>query len=304
MEFIDYYQVLGVDRNASTDDIKKAYRKLARKYHPDVNPDNPEAEAKFKQINEAYEVLSDPEKRKKYDQFGAQWKHADQFNQQYGGQGGGYYTYTNFGDADFGEYSDFSDFFKTIFGDMFAGRGARRRTRMSMKGEDVRVTLTLPLVETLSTHKRVIEFNGKKLRITVPAGIKDGQSIRIKEQGGTGVNGGPNGDLYITFHITPDPRFRVEGEDLYMTHEVDLYILMLGGETEIDTLYGRVKAKIKPETQNNTKIRLKGMGLPKYKHEEQKGDLYVTLQARLPQGLSKEEKELFSRLAELRKQKA
>ncbi|GIV38965.1 MAG: molecular chaperone DnaJ [Thermonema sp.] len=303
MEFIDYYKVLGVDKNASADEIKKAYRKLARKYHPDVNPDNPEAEAKFKQINEAYEVLSDPEKRKKYDQFGAQWKHADQFNQQYGGQGG-YYTYTNFGDSDFGEYSDFSDFFKTIFGDMFTGGGGRRRTRMSMKGEDVQATVSLPLSETLSTHKRVIEFNGKKLRITVPAGIKDGQTIRIKGQGGAGVNGGPNGDLYITFHIIPDPRFRIEGEDLHMTHEVDLYTLILGGETEIDTLYGRVRAKIKPETQNNTKIRLKGKGLPKYKQEEQKGDLYVTLQARLPQGLSEEEKELFRRLAELRKQKA
>lgn len=301
MQFIDYYAILGVDKNASTEQIKKAYRKLARQYHPDLNPGNTEAEARFKQINEAYEVLSDPEKRKKYDQFGASWRQASQARQQ---GASGTYTYNNFDDIDFGEFAGFSDFFKTVFGDMFAANTYRRQARTSPKGEDVYATLSLPLTDTLTTHKRVVEVNGKKLRITIPAGVRDGQTIRIKGQGMPAANGSVAGDLYITLQLLPDARFRAEGVDLYSTQEVDLYTMVLGGEVELETPDGKVKVKVKPETPNNTTLRLKGKGLPHYKQELQRGDLYVTLQVRLPRQLSPEERQLFEKLSAYRYQKA
>jgi len=295
MAFIDYYQVLGVDKNASQEDIKKAYRKLARKLHPDLNPDDKEAHQRFQQLNEANEVLSDPEKRKKYDQFGENWKHANEQRQHAGEayQGG-----SPFGDAFSGSTGgfssdDFSDFFASMFGN---DSGSRRRT--GFKGQDYHAELHLTLREAAETHKRTLQVNGKNLRITIPAGVESGQEIRLKGQGGAGINRGPAGDLYITFVIADDPEFKRLKDDLYLNQQIDLYTAVLGGEVLVNTLTGKVKLKIKPETQNGTKVRLKGKGFPVYKKEGSFGDLIITLNVQLPTGLSEEEKKLFKQLAD------
>ena len=218
MAYIDYYKILGVDKSASQDDVKKAYKKLARKYHPDLNPNDPDAHRRFQEINEANEVLSDPEKRKKYDQYGENWKHADEFEaqrQQYrqyqNGQGGGTYWSAS------GDGSEFSDFFEQMFGGM-GGRGGRSsRSSHGFRGQDYTTELQVSLADAAKTHKQIITVNGKNLRITIPAGIADGQTIKLRGQGGPGVNGGPAGDLYITFHIPEDGRFKRVGDDLYVT---------------------------------------------------------------------------------------
>ncbi|MCD7973639.1 MAG: J domain-containing protein [Candidatus Azobacteroides sp.] len=301
MAFIDYYSILGLDRNASADDIKKAYRKLARKYHPDVNPNNAEAHAKFQQINEANEVLSDPEKKKKYDEYGENWKHAEEYERarQQQSQNGGFasdfgsggYGY-DFSGSDFG--GGFSDFFENLFG----GSSGRSRARSTaFKGNDYQAELHLTLREAAETHKRTLEVNGKKLRITVPAGIADGQVIKLKGQGGPGANQGPNGDLYITFVIGKDDVFQRKGNNLYATVDLDLYTAVLGGEITVDTLTGKVKLKVKPETQNNTKVRLKGKGFPIYKKEGQAGDLFITYSIKIPTNLTNKQKELFQEIA-------
>jgi len=299
MDFIDYYKILGVDKNATEDDIKKAYRKLARKYHPDLNPNDKDAHKKFQQINEANEVLSDPEKRKKYDQYGKDWQHAGQFEQarqQYQrapGQGR-----EDFFTGDFGE-GDFSDFFESLFGGARTGRG--RSSNVKFRGEDYHAELQIQLTDVYKTHQQTFTVNGKNVRITVPAGIEDGQKIKIKGYGGPGINGGPNGDLYITFTIINNTRFKRTGNDLHTTADLDLYTAVLGGETTIDTPDGKVKLQIKPLTQNNSTIRLKGKGVPVYKHEGQYGDLYITWQVKLPTHLSEKEKALFTELAAMAK---
>ncbi|HFX18178.1 MAG TPA: J domain-containing protein [Flavobacteriales bacterium] len=306
MAYIDYYKVLGVDKNASESDIKKAYRKLARKYHPDLNPGDKEAEKKFKEINEANEVLSNPENRKKYDKYGEHWEHADEIEKQraqqeaYGGGAGGY-DFSGFGGYGGGGYdeSDFSDFFQSMFGGAY-GRSAGGRRNVKYKGQDVQAKLHLNLRDVYTTQKHTINVNGKKIRITIPAGVRDGQTIRIKGMGGPGVNGGPNGDLYITFAIDDDPKFKRVGDDLYTKADIDLYTAVLGGETMIDTMNGKVKLKVKPGTQCGTKVRLKGKGFPKYKQEGQYGDLYVTFNVKIPTHLTEKQKELFEQLAKLK----
>ena len=310
MDFVDYYSTLGVPKNASTDDIKKAYRKLARKYHPDVNPNDKEAHKKFQQINEANEVLSDPEKRKKYDQYGQDWKHADQYEQArkqqqaqgFGNQGG----FGGFGGSGFegytyssGDEGAFSDFFESLFGNR--GGGGRSRRTAAFRGEDYNAELQLALHDAFHTHKQTLTVNGKNVRITIPAGIEHGQKIRLKGYGGPGVNGGPNGDLYITFNIQNTPGVIRQGNDLYINEDIDLYTALLGGEKTIDTISGRIKLKINAETQNGTKVRLKGKGFPVYKKEGQFGDLYITWNVKLPTGLSQKEKDLFKELAALSK---
>ena len=305
MDFVDYYKTLGVPKNASAEDIKKAYRKLARKLHPDVNPTDKEAHKKFQQINEANEVLSDPEKRKKYDQYGENWKHADQYEQARqqqgqqrgrggfegfggGGFGGGEYTYSS------GDEGDFSDFFESLFG----GSG-KRRSQAKYRGQDYNAELQLSLTDAYTTHKQTITINGKNVRITIPAGIENGQQIRLKGYGSPGVNGGPNGDLFITFNIKNDTNLKREGNDLYKTEDVDLYTAILGGEKTIETLSGKIKLKVSPETQNGTKIRLKGKGFPVYKKEGQFGDLYITWNIKLPTNLTEKQKQLFTELSKL-----
>jgi curved DNA-binding protein len=302
MEFIDYYNILGLDKNACTEDIKKAYRKLARQYHPDLNPNDKEAHKRFQQINEANEVLSDPEKRKKYDQYGKDWKHAEEFEKarhqqrQYAGGGGG----PTFGGQTFGgdfEGGDFSEFFESLFGGM-GTRGRRRETKF--KGQDYNAELRLSLREAYTTHQRTLTIDSKNVRITIPAGIEDGQKIRLKGYGAPGVNGGPAGDLYITFQIEDDPNFKRSGNDLFTTVTIDLYTAVLGGETTINILSGKLKLKVPPGTQNDAKVRVKGKGFPLYKQDGQFGDLYVTYKVKLPTHLTEKEKELFTELSKLR----
>lgn len=298
MAFVDYYKVLGVEKAASTDEIRKAYRKLARKYHPDVNPNDEQAKQRFQEINEANEVLSDPEKRKKYDQYGEHWQHSEQFEQAQRQQRhtrrsnpSGEQTYEYTGSYD---DSEFSDFFESLFG---SRTGGGRRT--VFKGQDYHAELALSLEEAYRTHQQTFTVNGKNVRITVQAGIADGQTIKLAGWGGPGMNGGPSGDLYIKFNIAPDSVWKRQGNDLYRTMEVDLYTAVLGGELQVDTMAGPVKIKIKPETQNGTKVRLKGKGFPVYKKEGQFGDLYITLSVKIPTNLSAKQKELFNQLSQL-----
>jgi curved DNA-binding protein len=292
MEFIDYYKILGVDKKASAEEIKKIYRKLARKLHPDLNPNDKEAHQKFQQVNEANEVLSDPDKRKKYDQYGKDWQHADQFDQQRQSQREAYNTGgQNFsGDTD----GDFSSFFESLFG----GGGRTRQTKF--RGQDYNAELKLSLIDAMTTHQQTLTVNGKNIRITIPAGAENGQVIKLKGYGAPGVNGGPAGDLYITFSITPHPHFKRSGNDLYTTAVIDLYTAVLGGETTIDTLQGKVKLKVNPGTQHGTKVRLKGKGFPVYKKEGEAGDLYVTYEVKIPTELTEEQKKLFAELSKLK----
>lgn len=291
MEFIDYYKILCVAKNASSDEIKKAYRKLARKLHPDLNPNDKEAHKKFQQINEANEVLSDPEKRKKYDQYGKDWQHAEQFEQARQSQR----QSRNAGEWFSGTHSegDFSDFFESLFGG--ESTGSRRQTKF--RGQDYSAESHLSLTDAFRTHQQTLTVNGKNIRITIPAGIENGQVIKLKGYGAPGVNGGPAGDLYITFFIADHPDFKRLGNDLYTTASIDLYTAVLGGETIVDTMDGKVKLKVNPGTQNGTKIRLKGKGFPVYKKEGQYSDLYVTFSVKIPVNLTDKQKELFTELS-------
>lgn len=301
MAFIDYYKILGLEKNASADDVKKAYRKLARKYHPDLNPNNKEAEKKFKEINEANEVLSNPENREKYNKYGENWKHGEEYEraqqqqrhqqQRYSGNSGG------FSSTDFGDGEEFSDFFQSMFGGAGGfGRSSRGSASGKFKGQDISAELNLSLKEASKTHQQTFDINGKKVRITIPAGIYDGQQIKLKGHGNPGMNGGPQGDLYITFNISEDKNFKREGNDLKTAVAIDLYTAVLGGEINIETLDGSVNLKVKPETQSGTTVRLKGKGFPVYKKEGESGDLYVTYQIKIPTNLNEKQKELFRQL--------
>ncbi|WP_300725995.1 J domain-containing protein [uncultured Bacteroides sp.] len=308
MAYIDYYKVLGLDKTATQDDIKKAYRKLARKYHPDLNPNDPSAKGKFQEINEANEVLSDPEKRKKYDEYGENWKHADEFEAQRrayqaqsGGNGHSEYWYSTdgqhftsgFGDGaqGFGSGEGFSDFFEELFGH----RGQRKSSR-GFRGQDIQAELQLSLRDAATTHKQTFTVNGETLRITIPAGAANGQVIKLAGHGGKGANGGPNGDLYITFVIPDDPQFKRKGDDLYTDVNIDLYTAILGGEVMVNTLDGQVKLKVRPGTQPESKARLKGKGFPVYKKEGSFGDLIVTYHVNIPTTLTEKQKDLFRQL--------
>ncbi|MEX0882049.1 MAG: J domain-containing protein [Cyclobacteriaceae bacterium] len=298
MDYIDYYKVLGLSKSASQEEIKKAYRKLARKYHPDLNPNDTEAQNKFQEINEANEVLSDPEKRKQYDQYGKDWKHAEAFEQA-GRQGGSQFhrqTQDRGGfDEAFGQ-GGFSDFFESLFG----GQG-RRESHIRFKGHDLNAHLELKLKAVYTTHKKTLDINGKKIRITIHAGIEDGQTIRIKGHGAPGANGGPNGDLYITFKVKDDPVYKRLGKNLYKTEKIDLFTAVLGGEVTVDTFNGKVKLKVPEGTQSGTKVKLKNKGFPVYRKEGEFGDLFLTYEVAVPTNLSEEEKTLFKQLSKMRK---
>lgn len=291
---MDYYKILGIDKKATEADIKKAYRKMARKFHPDVNPNDKAAEQKFKEINEANEVLSNPENRKKYDSYGEHWKQGGAYaNANQGrsqrpssqGTGGG------------GFESDFSDFFGSMFGN--GGRGGARGG-VKFKGADFNAELTLDLKDVYETHKKELNVNGKIIRITIPAGIKDGQVIKIPGYGGDGLNGGPKGDLQIEITVVNNTKFKIDNNDLHQNVELDLYKALLGGEFVVDTFDGKAKLKILPETQNGTKVKLKGKGLPVYRSEGNFGDLYITYTIALPTNLTEKEKELFTELSNFR----
>lgn len=302
MAFIDYYQTLGIPKTATEKDIKAAYRKLARKYHPDLNPDNKEAELKFKEINEANEVLSNPENRKKYDKYGKDWKHGEEFEKaqrqrqqhsQYTGAQGGFSGQEGFSGQ------DYSDFFESMFGG--ARTSSRHRQAPKYKGQDYNAELHLNLRDVYTTQKQVLTVNDKKIRLTIPAGVENEQLIKIKGNGGPGINGGPNGDLYIKFIITNNTEFKRVGDNLYKDVDLDLYKAMLGGEIIVDTFESKVKLKIQPETKNETKVKLKGKGFPVYKKEGKFGDLILTYHLKTPTGLTEKEKELFKELQKLRK---
>ncbi len=292
MAFIDYYKILGVEKNATEKDIKNAYRKLARKYHPDVNPDNKEAEQKFKEINEANEVLSDPENRKKYDKYGKDWQHGEEFKKAQQQRQAHYQSRRQ-------DYSDtdYSDFFESLFG---GGRTSSRRSQARFKGQDFNAEMHLDLKDVYRSHPRILTINDEKIRLTIPAGVENGQVIKIAGKGGKGLNGGPNGDLYITFIITNHTHFKRDGNNLYTTIDLDLYTALLGGTITIDTFDGKVKLQIKPETLNGTKSKLKGKGFPVYKKEGQFGDLIITYHIKIPTHLSEKEKALFKELQNLR----
>lgn len=293
MNFVDYYKILGIAKAATSKDIKNAYRKLARKYHPDLNPNDKDAKKNFQLINEANEVLSDPEKRKKYDQYGKDWQHAEEFEKakQYQKQSA---------DSCRARYSEpsfeggFSDFFESMFG---GSASAGRSRRVKFRGEDYMAEIQLNLIDAYETHKQMLNVNGKNIRITVPAGIENGQTIKITGHGGPGINGGLKGDLYLKFSIKNHPTIKRLGNNLYSTVEIDLFTAVLGGEITIDTLKGKVKLMVKPETQNGAKIKLKGKGFPVYKAGGKFGDFFITYSVKIPTDLTQKQKKLFSELA-------
>lgn len=293
MAFIDYYKILGVDKNASEAEIKKAYRRMAKKYHPDINKDDPQAEKRFQAINEANEVLGNPEKRKKYDEYGEHWRHAEEFEaqqqrhaqeQEFGGWG-------DFGGNE-GNAGGFSDFFEQLFGAM----GSNRRA----KAYDLQATLSITLREAATTHKQAFAIEGGNIRITIPAGIGDGQKIRLRGYG-RGTPDGKRGDLYITIKIAPDDTFVREGDDLRTTVAVDIFTLLLGGSVLIPTLNGNVKTNIKDGTAPDSKLRLRGKGFPKYRKEGEAGDLIVTIKALMPR-LNEEQKRALQNIKSLANQ--
>ncbi len=290
MAFIDYYKILGIDKSANEAEIKKAYRKLARKYHPDLNPNYDSSKVKFQELNEANEVLSDPEKRKKYDKYGKDWKHADEFEKQSQNQQQNRSSQSN--SSQFNE-QDYSSFFESMFGNT---GGARQRTS-SFKGQDYASEIRLNILDILVSQKQTLSVNGKNIRITIPAGVENGQTIKISGHGAPGVNGGPNGDLYISFIIDNSTNFKREGNTLHIEVNLDLFTAVLGGEIMIDTFSSKVKLIIPEGTQNGSKVKLKGKGMPIYKKEGEFGDLIVTYNIKIPTNLSEKQKELFKEIA-------
>jgi curved DNA-binding protein len=301
MEYKDYYKILGVDKSATPEDIRKAYRKLAVKYHPDKNKDDKKAEEKFKEVNEANEVLSDPDKRKQYDAYGESWKYA-QANGGAGGFGpsgqGGYRHRPSgeFGDI-FGNGGNFSDFFESLFGQQ-ANRG-----RKAGKGQDYNANMQITLEEAYHGTERLIttDHTQQPLRIKLKPGIGHEQTIRLREKGGPGINGGPNGDILITILIEANKNFERKGDDLYVTVPVDIYTAVLGGKITVATLKGDIKVDIPARTDNGKTLRLKGLGMPVYDKPGQFGNLYVVTELHLPAHISDQEMELFKQLAQQNK---
>jgi len=313
MDYKDYYRILAVKKGASEDEIRKAYRKLARKHHPDVNPNDAESEQRFKEINEAYEVLQDPEKRAKYDRLGANWQQYQQtggdpsdfdWTQWFGGGGaapGGGRVYTEQFDLNdlFGN-SGYSDFFQRIFGDL---RGARARSAgpsTGYAGQDLEQPVQVSLEEAYHGTSRILQVNGRRLEIRIPPGVKEGSRVRLAGEGIPGSNGGRSGDIILNISVEPHHRYRRDGNDLYAVQPVDLYTMVLGGEVVIETLRGRVSLTIPPETRAGQTFRLRGRGMPVLRREGEHGDLIVEVAPALPRNLSEDEKELFRQLAKLR----
>ncbi|HYH16204.1 MAG TPA: J domain-containing protein [Flavisolibacter sp.] len=298
MEFVDYYKILEINTSANADDIKKAYRNLARTYHPDLNPNDKEAHKKFQRINEAYEVLGDPEKRARYDLYSKDAERAQRFEQarQQHQQYQQAYAATETASQSEPEGNHFSTFFEALFG---AGKTKGRQAQETKsRGQDYETKVYLRLQDVYATHQRALTIKGRQSLITIPAGVEDGQQLQVK---GLGAPGNPPGDLYITFHIADDPTFKRNGSDLHTTVDLDLYTAVLGGEVTMSTLSGKLKLKVPPGTQNGTKVRLKGKGFPVYKQEGQYGDLYITYQIKIPTGLSERERALFTQLSQLKK---
>ncbi|MHB0858556.1 MAG: DnaJ C-terminal domain-containing protein [Anaerolineae bacterium] len=313
MEYKDYYRILGVSKTAPTADIRKAYRKLARKYHPDVNPNNEEAEERFKEINEANEVLTDPEKRRKYDQLGVNWQNYQQmggspgefdWSQWFsGGAGGGrgnvHTEYVDLNEMFGGEGGGFSDFFEAIFGGRQPG-GVRRTAGYTLDGRDMEQPVEVTLEEAYSGTTRVLQTGTRRLEIRIPPGVQTGSRVRVAGEGEPGHDGGQSGNLFLVIQVRDHPTYRREGNDLHMRLPVDLYAMVLGGEVTVPTLKGRVALKLPPETKSGRVFRLRGQGMPLLKNPSQYGDLYVEVHSVIPQDLSEQEKDLFRQLAAMR----
>ena len=329
MEYKDYYERLGVSRDADQKEIRKAFRRLARQVHPDVNPDDPQAEERFKELNEAYEVLSDPEKRRKYDQLGAEWQRYQQAGQpgdfdwsrwQAGApEGTGPRVNVRYGTPEdledlFGGSSPFSDFFTQIFGGMRgAPQGAAARGAPSgyeyrvppQRGRDYEQEVEITLQEAYHGTTRLFEKDGaypsdrRRLQVKIPAGARDGTRVRMSGEGAPSAGGGEAGDLYLRIKVMPDPRFEREGDDLRINIPVDLYTAILGGKVEVPTLDGAVRLTIPDGTQNGQRFRLRGKGMPRLHHPEVHGDLFAEVSVQLPTTLTPQQKTLFEELQRL-----
>jgi curved DNA-binding protein len=306
VEYKDYYKVLGVPKSASEKDIKAAYRKLARKLHPDVNPNDKTAPEKFKDVNEAYEVLSNAEKRRKYDELGANWQQYEQY-QRAGGQGpfqwgtgGTQYRTVNPEEFEqiFGDLGGASDFFRTFFGGGFGG--TRTRAARPRRGQDFESPLQVTLEEAYRGTKRMLQLDGRRIEVNIKPGVKTGSRVRVAGQGYPGVNAGEPGDLYLNIEVLPNPLYERRGDDLYTEVPVDLYTAILGGEVRVPTLKGgQLLLKIPPQTQNGKQFRLAGRGMPRLNEPNEFGDLYAKVRVVLPENLSDKEIKLFRELAEL-----
>jgi len=328
MDYKDYYKIMGVDKKATAKDIKAAYRKLARQHHPDVNPGNKQAEAKFKEINEANEVLGDEAKRKKYDELGAHWKDYEQW-QKSGGEAsgqpfdwnrhgfpggarrGGGAQYQTMTEEDlqnlFGDSGPFSGFYYSFFGDE-PGMGPRGRSRTAgraRRGQDFEQPIEISLEEAYSGTTRTFQMedgsgNPRRIEAKIPAGVQEGSKVRLAGQGGSGMGGGPAGDLYLVVSIVPHYLFERKGDDLHSKLSVPLTTTVLGGEVTVPNLNGKVVLKIPAETQNGRVFRLKGKGMPKLNDPQQHGDLFAEVSVVLPDKLTDKERKLFEELAKLR----
>ena len=313
MEYKNYYQTLGVSKNATAGDIKKAYRKLARKHHPDVNPGDKKAEERFKEINEAYEVLADPEKRARYDQLGdsyQEWQRRgapdgfDWGRWTSGSPAGGRANYGGSLDDLFGQggLGDFSDFFRAIFGDLGMGTGAARARATPRPGQDYTQPVDVTLEEAYAGTTRILQIDDRRLEVKIPAGVKTGSRVRVRGEGGAGRAGGASGNLYLKVNVVPHGVFERAGDDLHCDVTVDLYTAVLGGNVSVPTLKGSLTLKIPPETQNGRTFRLKGQGMPPLSKKGTNGDLFVRVQVKLPHDLGEKEKALFRELAHMRRE--
>ncbi len=308
MEYRDYYKILGVDKNASQDEIKKAYRKLAVKYHPDKNQGNKEAEEKFKEIGEAYEVLGDAEKRKKYDALGENWKNFQQGRAYSGenpfgdfnfGQGG---TYVEMDLDDFlGGSNQFSDFFNAFFGggrrSNFSRSGGSKWTNFQ-RPSDLEATLEITLEEAYKGTSKIIDLGTEKIRVKLKPGTADGQNLKISGKGER-LSNNSSGDLYVKVRVLNHPNFERKGDDLYTTQKINLFTAVLGGDVIVDIFGSKLKLSIPAGTQNGKTFRLKNKGMPKYQNENQFGDLYVKVEVQIPDKLSDKQKQLFEELKTL-----